>query len=75
GYPYLRNGKYKGLNDFKKCFGTFLHPIYTGVYMLEFKRRQINILGIKVSYKSYFKPREEFIYNSEGKYWSIVDNT
>ena len=31
-YPYLRNGKYKGLNDFKKCFGTFLYPIWSGVY-------------------------------------------
>lgn len=31
-YPYLRRGKYKGLNDFKKCFGTFLMPIYCGDY-------------------------------------------
>ena len=31
-YPYLRNGKYKGLNDFKKCFGTFLFPIWEGAY-------------------------------------------
>jgi FemAB family. len=30
--PYLRQGKYKGLNDFKKCFGTFLHPIFQGDY-------------------------------------------
>lgn len=33
-YPYLRNGKYKGLNDFKKCFGTFLHPIWGGEYQM-----------------------------------------
>lgn len=32
-YPYLRRGKYKGLNDFKKCFGTFLMPIYSGDYV------------------------------------------
>ena len=32
-YPYLRKGKYKGLNDFKKCFGTFLMPIYSGDYV------------------------------------------
>lgn len=31
-YPYLRNGKYKGLNDFKKCFGTYLAPIFGGDY-------------------------------------------
>ncbi|MBR6347163.1 MAG: GNAT family N-acetyltransferase [Bacteroidales bacterium] len=31
-YVHLRKGKYKGLNDFKKCFGTFLHPIYQGTY-------------------------------------------
>lgn len=32
-YPYLRKGKYKGLNDFKKCFGAFLMPIYGGEYI------------------------------------------
>ncbi len=32
-YPFLRRGKYKGLNDFKKCFGTFLMPIYGGEYV------------------------------------------
>ena len=31
-YVYLRNGKYKGLNDFKKSFGTFLMPIWLGNY-------------------------------------------
>lgn len=31
-YTYLRNGKYKGLNDFKKSFGTFLMPIWNGSY-------------------------------------------
>lgn len=31
-YVHLRRGKYKGLNDFKKCFGTQLHPIFTGKY-------------------------------------------
>lgn len=33
-HPYLKSGKFKGLNDFKKLFGTFLHPVYTGEYML-----------------------------------------
>ena len=32
--PQLRNGKFKGLNDYKKCFGVFLHPIYSGNYIL-----------------------------------------
>ena len=32
-YPYLRKGKSKGLNDFKKCFGTFLMPIFAGEYV------------------------------------------
>lgn len=31
-YPFLRNGKYKGLNDFKKSFGTILWPIWAGSY-------------------------------------------
>ncbi len=72
-YPFLRSGKYKGLNDFKKCFGTFLHPIYKGTYLIEVKRKQINILGIKIKHKSYVKPKEEFIYNSKAKYWTIVE--
>lgn len=33
-YPYARGGKAKGLNDFKKCFGGQLHPIYTGDYYI-----------------------------------------
>lgn len=32
-YLHIRHGKEKGLNDFKKCFGTFLHPIYKGTYI------------------------------------------
>lgn len=32
GKPYARDGKSKGLNDYKKSFGTFLHPIYGGRY-------------------------------------------
>jgi len=31
-FIHLRRGKDKGLNDFKKCFGTFLLPIYAGKY-------------------------------------------
>ena len=31
-YTYLRSGKFKGLNDFKKSFGSFLAPIYQGTY-------------------------------------------
>lgn len=33
-YPFSRGGKEKGLNDYKKRFGTFLHPIYMGSYVL-----------------------------------------
>lgn len=51
-YPYLRTGKYKGLNDFKKCFGTFLHPIFTGSYLPKYKFHNINFLGIKIKYKT-----------------------
>lgn len=52
-YPFLRCGKYKGLNDFKKCFGTFLHPIYTGHYQtLPVPHKVIKVLGIKIKYKS-----------------------
>ena len=32
-YTYVRGGKKKGLNDFKKCFGCCLHPIYGGEYV------------------------------------------
>lgn len=32
-YVHYRNGKRKGLSDFKKSFGTFLYPIYGGTYM------------------------------------------
>ena len=31
-YVHLRNGKFKGLNDFKKSFGAFIVPIYQGTY-------------------------------------------
>lgn len=31
-YPHLRKSKNKGLNDFKKCFGTILYPIYQGTF-------------------------------------------
>ncbi len=51
-YPYLRSGKNKGLNDFKKCFGTFLHPIFTGVYRKgPVPHKVIKLFGIKISYK------------------------
>ena len=33
--PFLRKGKYKGISDYKKCFGCKLHPIYTGTYVQE----------------------------------------
>lgn len=32
-WPEVRTGKDKGLNDFKKCFGTYLFPIYKGNYL------------------------------------------
>ena len=43
-YPYLRKGKYKGLNDFKKCFGTSLYIIWGGTY-------SIPISGLKLRIK------------------------
>ena len=33
-YIYARNGKQKGLSDFKKSFGCQLHPIYRGEYII-----------------------------------------
>lgn len=33
-YPYIRQGKQKGLSDYKKSFGTFLHPILSGHYVM-----------------------------------------
>ena len=30
--PHLRGGKDKGLDGYKKCFGTLLHPTWTGQY-------------------------------------------
>lgn len=33
-YPYVRDGKWKGLNDFKKSFEKTLHPIYKGEYYI-----------------------------------------
>ncbi len=39
-YAYLRSGKYKGLNDFKKCFGTFLVPIHQGTYAKLYHKRR-----------------------------------
>ena len=31
-YLWARNGKTKGLSDFKKCYGVKIHPIWTGTY-------------------------------------------
>jgi len=73
-YPYLRKGKNKGLNDFKKCFGTFLHPIYKGSYDIKCERKKIKIFGIKISYKNYLKPDEFFEKNKKTKEWLIADN-
>lgn len=70
-YPYLRNGKDKGLNDFKKCFGTFLHPIYTGSYYAEIIKKQIKIFGIKITYKNHNTQHETFIKNKTTKEWEI----
>jgi len=72
-YPFLRSGKYKGLNDFKKCFGTFLHPIYQGTYLKNFERKQIKFCGIKISYKDYVKPQEIFTQNPKTKEWKISE--
>ena len=66
-YPYLRKGKYKGLNDFKKCFGTFIHPFYNGLYNIDFIKKQIKICGIKIRTKTYTKPKELFIKKEQTK--------
>lgn len=34
-FPNERKGKLKGLNDFKKSFGGFIHPLFSGIYILE----------------------------------------
>lgn len=31
--PWLRSGKYKGLNDYKKSFSRKMHPIFSGLYV------------------------------------------
>lgn len=66
-YPYQRNHtKDKGMSDFKKCFGTFFHPIYEGEYCFLNKKlsllqrvfsitdmltyKQLCILGIKIKF-------------------------
>lgn len=51
--PYLRKGKYKGLGNFKKSFGTFLHPIYTGHYQALVEEKVKRILCFKIKYKVY----------------------
>lgn len=32
-HPYLRDGKDKGISDYKKCFGTRMHVIWRGWYV------------------------------------------
>ena len=45
-YPFLRNGKYKGLNDFKKCFGTILWPIWAGSYTKPYSSFKLTIMKL-----------------------------
>lgn len=71
-YPYLRGGKLKGLSDYKKCFGTFIYPIYKGTYFLEFERKQIKFCGMKIRYKSLVKPKVNFEKNLQTKEWVIA---
>ena len=33
-FPYLRGDKMKGISDYKRAFGTFLHPIFMGKYII-----------------------------------------
>lgn len=40
-FPYLRSGKLKGLNDYKKSFGGKLHPIFAGEYNMENKDSKV----------------------------------
>ncbi len=35
--PWLREGKYKGLNDYKKSFSRKIHPIFAGFYVKDKK--------------------------------------
>lgn len=42
-YPFVRNGKYKGLNDFKKCFGTKLYPIWGGTYEMPSSKFKLTV--------------------------------
>ncbi|MHC1783309.1 MAG: lipid II:glycine glycyltransferase FemX [Anaerolineaceae bacterium] len=37
GFPHLREGKRKGLNDFKKSFGGKLYPLYRGRIIMKEK--------------------------------------
>ena len=64
-YPYLRYGKFKGLNDFKKCFGTFLHPIYKGNYQVLYERKTIKFCGIKIKYRCYKNKQINKLWNGE----------
>lgn len=33
-FPNVRYGKLKGLNDYKKAFGGFIHPVFSGEYII-----------------------------------------
>ena len=73
-YPYLKTGKYKGLNDFKKCFGTFLHPIYGGDYIKKMVRKRINICGIHITYHTWQEPQVIFTKDTKNKELTTVNN-
>ena len=34
-FPNVREGKMKGLNDFKKSFGGHIHPLFSGEYLIQ----------------------------------------
>lgn len=52
GHLHVRSGPAKGLTDYKKCFGVFLHPIFTGSYSkIPVPHKTLNIMGIKIKYK------------------------
>ena len=71
-YPYLRSGKHKGLSDYKKCFGTFLQPIYGGTYTSNIIRKQFKLCGIKIKYRTRINPKEIFVKNIQTKEWEIA---
>ena len=54
-FLYLRNGKDKGISDFKKCFGTQLAPIWSGKYVTIKKHNKFKSIIIKILKKIVYR--------------------